>query len=69
MKRLLYLSCLSIVVALTGCSSRYYEEIPLIEKPDLEPGLYRMRVIEYSRSGGKLYHASTYLSAVWFLTV
>ena len=63
MRCLLYLCCFSILVALTGCSSKYHEEIPVIEEPDLEPGLYRMRVIEYSHSGGKIYHASTYLSA------
>lgn len=63
MKRLLYLCCFSIIVALIGCSSQNYVEIPLINRLNLAPGLYRMRVIERTTSGGKIYQVSTYPSA------
>lgn len=60
---LLCLLMLSIF-PLTGCASRYYEDLPpLINNLDLESGLYRMVVHGYVLSDGKIISVHTLLPA------
>ena len=64
-----FLSCLPClwiitVIAFTSCASKYYEDTPpLINKTDLEPGLYRIVINGYSYNTGKIEWVETFIPA------